>query len=270
MAFAADLPEGTVYMKYGPRNGGGDEWYLYEQAVVSGNSIWVTLTDGGAGDADETANGKILDPGGPAVPFNIQFNPGAGGGGGNGGNQPPSDWRLVAIPGALPFKEGVPENQIVSMEAFLLGVHPDTGAPVSYYPEGSEGFVMRGSKVRSFLNLDGTMIENVRVRDLPPCSAFALKQGRGNATTEGGPSFMVNEPRRDIQVPQGWTLATFLDSDIHPAIQAVIMVGNGQSARTWFRGASGNTLRPADLPGKAAFVYFDRDVSDWRCGHPGT
>ncbi|MFO1311400.1 MAG: IPTL-CTERM sorting domain-containing protein [Burkholderiales bacterium] len=53
---------GTTYYKY--RNGG---YFPMPGASVSGNSVVLTLVDGGAGDADGIADGRIVDPGGPAV-----------------------------------------------------------------------------------------------------------------------------------------------------------------------------------------------------------
>ena len=38
-------------------------------AAISGNRVTLTLTDGGAGDADFQANGVIVDPVGVAVPI---------------------------------------------------------------------------------------------------------------------------------------------------------------------------------------------------------
>lgn len=74
------LPPGTVYWKYGPSPDGygcsGDacaeaHWYKMPmaQAVVAGNTMTLTITDGGVGDDDLTANGIIVDSGGPGVPI---------------------------------------------------------------------------------------------------------------------------------------------------------------------------------------------------------
>ena len=43
------------------------EWYEYDQVEVSGNSVHVTLVDGGSGDADLTPNNRICDPIGGAI-----------------------------------------------------------------------------------------------------------------------------------------------------------------------------------------------------------
>jgi hypothetical protein len=43
------------------------EWYEYDQVEVSGNSVHVTLVDGGSGDADLTPNNNICDPIGGAI-----------------------------------------------------------------------------------------------------------------------------------------------------------------------------------------------------------
>ncbi len=67
LTYPEDLPAGTRYYKYGPTaDNPADHWYAYPGAVISGNTITLTLTDGGAGDSDLSVNGIIADPGGPA------------------------------------------------------------------------------------------------------------------------------------------------------------------------------------------------------------
>jgi hypothetical protein len=67
LTYPEDLPAGTRYYKYGPTaDNPADHWYAYPDAVISGNTITLTLTDGGAGDSDLSVNGIIADPGGPA------------------------------------------------------------------------------------------------------------------------------------------------------------------------------------------------------------
>ncbi|HSM00235.1 MAG TPA: Ig-like domain-containing protein [Candidatus Limnocylindria bacterium] len=43
-------------------------FYEYPDAVIDGNTVTLKVTDGGKGDMDGTADGKILDPVGVAVP----------------------------------------------------------------------------------------------------------------------------------------------------------------------------------------------------------
>ncbi len=67
LTYPEELPAGTRYYKYGATAGNpADHWYAYPGAVISGNTITLTLTDGGAGDSDLSVNGIIADPGGPA------------------------------------------------------------------------------------------------------------------------------------------------------------------------------------------------------------
>jgi hypothetical protein len=55
------------YWKYGPEGSNpAPHWYVLP-ATVSGNTIVFTLTDGGAGDDDLTANGTFVDQGGPGL-----------------------------------------------------------------------------------------------------------------------------------------------------------------------------------------------------------
>ncbi|WP_298213236.1 fibronectin type III domain-containing protein [Acidovorax sp.] len=66
LTYPANLPPGTAYWKYGPEPGNAaPHWYQYPNAVISGNQITLTLTDGLQGDSDLSGNGVILDPGGP-------------------------------------------------------------------------------------------------------------------------------------------------------------------------------------------------------------
>ncbi|SEA54679.1 IPTL-CTERM sorting domain-containing protein [Marinobacterium iners] len=68
LTYPEDLSAGTRYYKYGPTaDNPADHWYAYPGAVISGNTITLTLTDGGAGDSDLSVNGIIDDPGGPAL-----------------------------------------------------------------------------------------------------------------------------------------------------------------------------------------------------------
>lgn len=53
---------GTTYYKY--RNGG---YFPMPGASISGNTVVLTLVDGGIGDSDGVADGRIVDPGGPAI-----------------------------------------------------------------------------------------------------------------------------------------------------------------------------------------------------------
>jgi len=60
-----DLPvAANSYWKLDPDT---STWSQFADASSSGNQLSLTLTDGGAGDADGSANGVIVDPGAPAV-----------------------------------------------------------------------------------------------------------------------------------------------------------------------------------------------------------
>lgn len=68
LTYPETLPAGTRYYKFGKTlDEPSDHWYEFSGAEISGNTITLTLTDGGAGDNDLAANGQIDDPGGPAV-----------------------------------------------------------------------------------------------------------------------------------------------------------------------------------------------------------
>lgn len=58
------LPAGTQYWKYGKTpDDATPHWYTVP-ATIEGNTATFTIVDGGVGDDDLTANGRISDPGG--------------------------------------------------------------------------------------------------------------------------------------------------------------------------------------------------------------
>ena len=68
LTYPEALPADSKYYKYGPTaSDSNPHWYEFAGAEISGNSITLTLTDGGAGDDDLIANSVIEDPGGPAI-----------------------------------------------------------------------------------------------------------------------------------------------------------------------------------------------------------
>lgn len=68
-------PPPTSYWKFGPEPGDPTpHWYEFmfdgqTGAQINGNTITLRFVDGQRGDADLTANGAIVDPGGPGLPF---------------------------------------------------------------------------------------------------------------------------------------------------------------------------------------------------------
>jgi sugar lactone lactonase YvrE len=69
LTYSMNFPANAVYYKYGPRTAGGpSQWYPYTDAIISGNTVTLPLTDGQLGDDDLLSNSVIVDPGGPAVP----------------------------------------------------------------------------------------------------------------------------------------------------------------------------------------------------------
>jgi hypothetical protein len=76
ITYPTALPAGTVYWKYGPSPNGfncsgsacaSPHWYQMP-ATISGNTVTLTIVDGGVGDDDLAANSVIVDQGGPGVP----------------------------------------------------------------------------------------------------------------------------------------------------------------------------------------------------------
>jgi hypothetical protein len=83
IVYSQPLPAGTQYWKWGPTPGNlVAHWYQMPGSNVSGNTVTFSITDGGIGDDDVTANGTIVDQGGPGTP--------PGGGQGTGALQIPT------------------------------------------------------------------------------------------------------------------------------------------------------------------------------------
>lgn len=71
--FPSALPAGAQYLKFDATT---QTWQAYAGASFSGNVLTLTLTDGGAGDDDGSANGVIVDPG--VIALAAPAAPGAG------------------------------------------------------------------------------------------------------------------------------------------------------------------------------------------------
>jgi hypothetical protein len=66
LTYPGGLPINTQYWKYGPTpSNSAAHWYTLP-ATFTANTATITLVDGGLGDDDLTANGTIVDQGGPA------------------------------------------------------------------------------------------------------------------------------------------------------------------------------------------------------------
>ena len=67
--YSEPLNDEAVWWKYGPTaTNTTPHWYVFDAAVISGDSVTLTITDGSIGDDDLIANGSISDPGGPGLP----------------------------------------------------------------------------------------------------------------------------------------------------------------------------------------------------------
>jgi hypothetical protein len=66
LTYPGALHPSATYWKFGPTSASPAHWYSLP-AQVAGNTLTVTLVDGGAGDSDLAANGTIVDPGGAGV-----------------------------------------------------------------------------------------------------------------------------------------------------------------------------------------------------------
>lgn len=92
IVYPAALLAGAVYWKYGPTPyDHNPRWYQLPGATVTGYTATFSITDGGWGDDDLTANGSIVDQGGPGVPGN-----------GAAADIPTlSEWVMLALAGLL-------------------------------------------------------------------------------------------------------------------------------------------------------------------------
>lgn len=63
------IPTDAVFWKFGPTlSNPAASWYQYP-ATITGNTLSYQLTDGGVGDGDLTADGRISDPAGLSIPL---------------------------------------------------------------------------------------------------------------------------------------------------------------------------------------------------------
>ena len=117
------LPAGqstSSYFKYGRLPNDfflvPEHWYQFDYdgqtgAEIQGNRVILHFIDGGRGDNDQSANGRIVDPGGPAV---LTTDDSSSGGGcslqrGNSSRHLPLEWLLVALFVAM-IRIGHPER----------------------------------------------------------------------------------------------------------------------------------------------------------------
>jgi ubiquitin len=71
LTYPTVFPADAEYWKYGKTlDNNVAHWYRFNGASFSGNTVTLTLTDGGEGDDDLFANGVIVDPGGPVSTAN--------------------------------------------------------------------------------------------------------------------------------------------------------------------------------------------------------
>lgn len=67
--YPAPLDPAMVWWKYGPTiSDNTPHWYIFDGAVISGDTVTLTIEDGGPGDDDLIQDGNITDPGGPGMP----------------------------------------------------------------------------------------------------------------------------------------------------------------------------------------------------------
>jgi hypothetical protein len=76
ITFPADFASGSKAYKIK-----SDGFHEYTQASIAGSTVTLTLTDGGNGDSDGTANGSITDPVGVASPVAVVTTESDSGGG---------------------------------------------------------------------------------------------------------------------------------------------------------------------------------------------
>jgi hypothetical protein len=113
ITFANAIPSGSQVYKVS--NSGG--YQLFPNAVINGNQVTLTLTDGGLGDDDGTANGVIVDPVAIAEPVN---NSATGSTEGGGGGSMPLEWLLfVFIAYLLRYREQIVTTQCPKKSAML-------------------------------------------------------------------------------------------------------------------------------------------------------
>lgn len=68
LVYPEQLPRNAQFWKWGPTpSNANNHWYVLPGVLISGNTARFTVVDGGLGDDDLTANGRIIDPGGVGI-----------------------------------------------------------------------------------------------------------------------------------------------------------------------------------------------------------
>lgn len=102
ITFADVIPSGSKVYKI---SSAGYQLFSAPNAIINGNTVTLTLTDGGLGDDDGRINGVIVDPVAIAEPVN---NTATGSTGGGGGGSMPLEWLLfVFIAYLLRYREQI-------------------------------------------------------------------------------------------------------------------------------------------------------------------
>lgn len=105
ITFADVIPSGSKVYKI---SSAGYQLFSAPNAIINGNTVTLTLTDGGLGDDDGRINGVIVDPVAIAEPVNNTATGSTGGGGGGGGGSIPLEWLLfVLIAYLLRYREQI-------------------------------------------------------------------------------------------------------------------------------------------------------------------
>lgn len=103
------MPLGTKYFKCQNKQGVDCSPIMSRPDT---NTIVLTLTDGGLGDADGTANGTIVDPGGPAFPLDSPTS--------HGGFMPSAPQVPVSLPGISVKSASLSTSKVAAGKPFIV------------------------------------------------------------------------------------------------------------------------------------------------------
>jgi uncharacterized repeat protein (TIGR02543 family) len=275
LVYPAALPPGTQYWKYGKTAATpSDHWYVLPSAVISGNTVNFSITDGGLGDDDLTADGSITDPGAAGSPLlAISGTPGSG--------QVGSSYSATLTPsnGSGPYNWSMASGGLPNGVVLNAGTGQLSGTPTQ---AGSFNFTVQ--LVDTFNSQNASTTRGFAITMANAAASYALTANASpsvggsasctpNLVTAGGTSTCTATPAAgytfsawsgdctgatcvlsNVQAAMNVT-ALFTASNTPPSASAVSITGSAQVGQT-LTGRYTYSDAEGDLEGGSTFQWY--------------
>lgn len=206
----------------------------------------------------------------------------------------PNVWKVLGVNGTPARAASATADSVFDTLGFFIGVNRSNGFPTSAWSEFGlnteniptagpqnliasgdnldEGFFLQGGSSSVFVQVtEQSAFNEATETNLLPNFGFAYRQDRVAVGTQLSVLTTGTAPTADV--PAGWIIATAAGTNVDPssltALQAVLVVGNNGSARTWFRGVDADADLASTLQsgaGTVAFWYFNEAVTGFGFG----